>query len=284
MRILSCSIVFFFALIGSVSAQEMKRATIKVLLPVDGIKDAELRVEGVLTKATGLARSFTTPPLDPAKTYVYQIVATIDVNNYTKIIRTREITFKAGENLTLDLRKKDDKFPDDVRIRFVPTPREVVLEMGKLARIGNKDVVCDLGCGDGVMVITAVKELGAKKGIGIDVDPVQIAAANAKVAEAGLTERIVIRSGNVLDVTSGQLDDANVIMLYMGDEINLRLRPKLWETLKPGSRIVSHRFMMGDWKPDKSITVKDLVGDEYDLHLWIITGKEKSGSYNKKSE
>jgi uncharacterized protein (TIGR03000 family) len=284
MRIMSCAIGIVVVVAGFASAQEKKIATIKILLPEAGYKESELKVEGIVTTTTGSVRSFTTPLLETGRTYIYQFVATIEPNNYTKFIRKRELTFCAGENLTLDLRKKDEKFPDDVRIRWVPTPREIVLEMGKLARIGKKDVVCDLGCGDAIMVITAVKELGAKKGIGIDIDPVQLEAANARVRAAGLSDRIVIRCGNVLDVTSDQIDDASVVMLYMGDEINLRLRPKLWQMLKPGARIVSHRFAMGDWMPDKSITVKDRLGDEYDLHLWIVTGKEKDGSYNKKEE
>lgn len=261
-----------------------KPATVTILVPEQSLKEAKVKVDGETVKGVGSTRVFTTPALDLGKKYTCTVEAVIEPTNYIRIFRSRKVTFQSGDAIAVDLSKKDEKFPDDIRIKWVPTPKEVVIELGKLARIGRNDVVCDLGCGDGIMLTTAVKELGARKGIGIDVDPVQLAKANANVKEAGLAERIVIRSGNVLDVSADQIGDADVVMLYMGDEINLRLRPKLWTMLKPGSRIVSHRFLMGDWKPNKSITVKDLSGDEYNLHLWIVSGKEKDGTYDKKEE
>lgn len=285
MRNFLITILFFVAAMDDrVAAQDSARAKIKILLPVATIKEPEVKVEGVLTKSTGAVRKHTTPRLVDGKTYAYRIEARFEPNNFTSVIRSREITFKAGDDLTVDLRNKDENYPDDIRIRWIQTPRDVVKEMGKLARIGETDVVCDLGCGDGIMVITAVKEMKARKGIGIDVDPKRVTEARANAKAAGIAERIEIREGNILDVTARDIGDVSVIMIYMGEEINLRLRPKLWSSLKPGSRIVSHRFSMGDWRPEKSITVRSVEGGEFDLHLWTITGKETDGSYNKKDE
>ena len=271
-------------LIGTSFADEKKPATIKVLLQDNLYKEAEVRFEGVVTKQTGSTRSFVTPAIEPGKTYTYKIEAVIEPNNYTKIIRTREVTFKAGETIEVDLRKKDDKIADDVRIRWVPTPKDIVKEMGKLAKIGKEDVVCDLGCGDGIMIITAVKEMGAKKGLGIEIDPKKVKEAKDNAEASGIKDKIEIREGNILQLDAKDIGDVNVMMLYLGDEMNIRLRPMLWKALKPGTRIVSHRFIIGDWKSDKTVTVKGEDGDEYTLHVWTVTGKEKDGTYEKKAE
>jgi uncharacterized protein (TIGR03000 family) len=260
---------------------EKKPATIKILLPDNLYKTAEVRIEGVLTKQTNAERSFVTPPLEPGKTYTYKIEAVIEPNNYTKILRTREITFKAGEELTLDLRKKDDKIADDVRIRWVPTPEDIAEQMCKLANIGKEDVVVDCGCGDGALILTAVKKFDAKRAIGVDIDPKKVEEAKKAVETAGLQSKVEIREGNALKQDAKSIGDATVIMTYMGNELNIRFRPILWSSLKPGTRIVSHRFVFGDWKPEKTITVKGSDGDEYVLHLWKITGKEKDGQYEK---
>ncbi len=207
-------------------------------------------------------------------------MAVIDPNNYTTITRTKTVTFKAGKEITVDLKQKDPN--DRVKIRWVPTPKDIAKEMAKMAKMGKEDVVYDLGCGDGIMIITAVKELGAKKGVGIDLDPVRVKEATAAAKAAGVDNKIEIRMGDILDVKD--ISDASVVMLYLADEMNLRLRPMLWKSLKPGSRIVSHRFIMGDWKPDVTKEVKGEDGDEYTLHLWTITGKEKDGKYPKAKE
>ena len=262
---------------------EMKPTTIKILLPESYYKPAEVVIEDTVTKSTGNERTFQTPPLDVGKKYTYKIKATIEPNNYTKIIRTREITFTGGENITLDLRQKDPKIADDVRIRWVPTPKDIVLQMGKIAKIGKDDVVGDLGCGDGIMICTAVKEMKAKKGIGMDIDPVRVKAAKERAKEEGISDKIQIIEGNILKATKEQIGDIDVLMLYLGDEMNIRLRPMLWKNLKPGTRIISHRFIMGDWKPKQTSVIKGEDGDEYTLHLWVITGKESAGEYEKKS-
>lgn len=283
-RILMAALVGLIASSGTTFAQEKKPANIKILLPDNLYKPAEVRIESVLTKQTGSERTFVTPPLEPGKTYTYKVEATIEPNNYTKIMRVREVTFKAGEDLTLDLRKKDAKIADDVRIRWVPTPEDIAEEMCKLAKIGKEDIVYDCGCGDGTLIIAAIKKAGAKKAVGVDIDPKRVEDTKKAVEAAGLKDKIEVREGNALLQTSKTIGEATVIMTYMGDELNIRFRPILWDSLKPGSRIVSHRFIFGDWKPDKTVTIKGADGDEYTLHVWTVTGKEKEGMYPKKAD
>jgi len=257
---------------------EKKPAVIKVLVTEPRYQSTKLTIKiggkDIAVEQEGRERTITTKKLAPGKKYTYKFEAVIVPNNYTTITRTRTISVKAGDKVTLDMTKDSKKDPDRDRvvIRWVPTPKDIAKKLGELGKITKDDVVYDLGCGDGIMIITAVKELGAKKGVGIDRDDDRIKEAKDAAKKAGLTGRIEIRKGDILDVKD--MSDANVVMLYLADEMNIRLRPMLWKSLKPGSRVVSHRFLMGDWKPNKSITVKGEDGDEYDLHLWIITGKE----------
>src|SRR5262245_10871497 len=150
---------------------ETKRAKgeITVLLPESSYRPVVLKIEGQETKQTGEKRTFTTPELETGKTYIYKLEAVIEPNNYTKIMRTREVTFKAGEKLTVDMRQEDKKL-DKIVVRWVPTPDDVVDKMAELAKVGKDDVVYDPGCGDAVMLIRPIKQFGAKKGIGIDID------------------------------------------------------------------------------------------------------------------
>ena len=166
---------------------------------------------------------------------------------------------------------------------LVPTPSDFVDAMCNLAKVGKDDVVYDLGCGDGRMVITAVKKFGAKRGVGVDLDPALVKESKKKAEEAGVADRVEFRVGDVLKVKD--LSDADVVLLYMGDDINNRLKPILRKTLKPGARVVSHRFTMGEWKPTKSETMKGADGQTYHLHLWVIgrdEGKQRKGSASKK--
>ena len=152
-------------------------------------------------------------------------------------------------------------------VPYVPTPQNVVEEMLTLANVSKNDVVYDLGCGDGRLVITAVKKFGAKRGFGVDIDPQRIAESNENAKTAGVTDRV---SFAVQDLFQTDLKDASVVTLYLLPAVNLKLRPKLWSDLKPGTRVVSHSFDMGDWKPDKTIVVQP--GGQI-LHLWTIPAK-----------
>jgi SAM-dependent methyltransferase len=136
-------------------------------------------------------------------------------------------------------------------IHFVPTPQEVVDGMLKLARVTKNDVVYDLGSGDGRIVITAALNHGAR-GVGIDLDPKLIAEARENARKAGVSDRVTFIEG---DIFEADISDATVVTLYLLSSINERLRPKLTSELRPGTRIVSHAFRMGDWQPDEEVVI-----------------------------
>lgn len=144
---------------------------------------------------------------------------------------------------------------------YVPTQQKVVDAMLKLADVKKSDIVYDLGCGDGRMVITAAKTYGTK-GKGIDIDPQRIKEANENAQNAGVTDNVEFVLGNLFEA---DVREANVVTLYLLESLNLKLRPKLLEQLKPGSRVVSNTFNMGDWVPDKVESV-----DGYTIYLWTI--------------
>jgi tRNA A58 N-methylase Trm61 len=154
----------------------------------------------------------------------------------------------------------------------VPTPPDIVEAMIDLASIGRDDVVFEPGCGDARITIAAIHR-GARRGICVDIDPERARESRANVQAAGLADRIEVRDGDALDVQN--LAGVSVVLLYMGDHFNMLLRPILLRELKVGSRIVSHRFTMGDWKPDKTVSKLGEDGVLYDLHLWTITDEIK---------
>ena len=135
---------------------------------------------------------------------------------------------------------------------YIPTPAEVVTAMLRLANVGPADIVYDLGSGDGRIVIAAVKEFGAARGVGIELDPARVQEANVLARQAGISNRVEFRRQDLFET---DLREATVVALYLGDVVNLRLRPKLQAELKPGARVVSHAFGMGDWRPDREQTV-----------------------------
>jgi len=152
-------------------------------------------------------------------------------------------------------------------VPYVPTPREVILEMLKKAAVGKNDVLYDLGCGDGRIVITAVNELGCR-GVGIDIDPQRIKESRESAAQAGVSDRTKFIQMNLFEA---DIREATVVTLYLLSEVNLRLRPKLLQELRPGTRVVSHDFDMGAWNADDS-TVIDGDSREYTpIHdtFWI---------------
>jgi uncharacterized protein (TIGR03000 family) len=218
----------------------------------------------------GASRSFETAPLEAGSTQRYTFVATWAPNGYTTITRTKTVSFRAGERVAVDLTADDPH--DRARIRYVPTPEDITDAMIKLAGVTTEDVVYEPGCGDARITIAAVRA-GAKKGVGIDIDPDRVADSRARVKEAGLDNRIDIRLGDALDIKD--LSEASVVFLYMGDQFNLLIRPLLWKQLKVGARVVSHRFTMGDWKPDKTVSVDGYDSSEWELHLWTITEEIK---------
>lgn len=246
------------------------KSKIKVTLPRE---DAELKIEDkLMTKVTGTTREFETPDLEAGKLYEYTFSATWAPNNYTILTRTKSIEFKAGEDVVADLTKADPKLPDAAKIRWVPTPDDIVEEMMKLGKVGKDDVVYEPGPGDGRMLIAAVKK-GAKKAVGIELDPKKAEEARENIKKAGLEKQITIIEGDALK--DRDYSEATVILLYMGNEFNDLLRPVLEKQLKSGSRIISHRFVLGEWKPDTTKTITGADGDEYLIHLWTVKEKKK---------
>jgi uncharacterized protein (TIGR03000 family) len=242
-----------------------KATKLKVLVPTD--QKVRVLINGETMKGKGATREIVAPAL-PKEKELYEVTATWRTNNYTKFYRTRKIAPKPGETIVVDLSKEDPKNRDHIEIRYVPTPDDVVERMCKLGKVTKDDVVYDLGCGDGRIVITAVADFGAKRGVGVDLDEERIKESIANAKERKVTDKVEFRVEDVLKLKD--LSNASVVMLYMGDDVNLRLRPILQKTLKPGSRIVSHRFGMGDWNPEKTDTFTGKDGDEYTLLLWTI--------------
>ena len=190
--------------------------------------------------------------------------------------------FAAVTLVFLNSAEAQQKRPD---VPFVPTPEEVVSEMLKMAQVNKDDVVYDLGCGDGRIVITAAREFGCR-GVGIDIDPERIRESRENAIEAGVSDRVKFIQ---MDLFEADISEATVVTLYLLSKINLRLRPKLLKELNPGTRVVSHQFSMGEWKPDASSSVKtgdywdEYIEDYWDEHkedywsthdvyLWIIPG------------
>jgi SAM-dependent methyltransferase len=161
------------------------------------------------------------------------------------------------------------KRPDAANLApYVPTPQEVVDRMLQLAGVTKGDVVYDLGCGDGRIPITAAQQYGAR-GVGVDIDPQRIAEANANAKRAGVAHLV---SFKLQDALATDLSEATVVTLYLLSSSNLKLRPILTRQLKPGARIVSHNFSMGDWEPEKVDTFI-LAGGSRTLYLWKADGK-----------
>lgn len=150
-------------------------------------------------------------------------------------------------------------------VMYVPTPNMVVEEMLKVANVGKDDVVYDLGSGDGRIVITAAQKLGAR-GVGIDIDPQRVQEANQNAQQAGVSDRVQFLQQDLFET---DLSQASVVTLYLLPSLNLKLRPKLLRELKPGTRIVSHNFSMGDWKPDQVVDVW-VPGRSHKVYLWVV--------------
>ncbi len=155
--------------------------------------------------------------------------------------------------------QKELRAPDVI---FVPTPQDVVEAMLKVAKVGKGDVLYDLGSGDGRIPITAAQKYGIARGVGIDISPERIKEANENLAKAGVGDRVRFLNA---DLFESDLSDATVITLYLLPTLNVKLLPKLLKELKPGTRIVSHAFDMGSWKPEQALKVEGRS-----VYFWTI--------------
>jgi trans-aconitate methyltransferase len=154
------------------------------------------------------------------------------------------------------------KTPD---VPFVPTGEKIVTRMLEMAKVTNTDHLIDLGSGDGRIVITAAKRYGAR-GVGVEIDPALVHEARENARAEGVADRATFVQG---DIFEANIRDATVITMYLLPDVNMRLRPKLLSDLKPGTRIVSHNYDLGDWKPAQTATVS--VGStQQTVYLWVV--------------
>lgn len=152
-------------------------------------------------------------------------------------------------------------------VPYQPSPQPVVDKMLELAKVNKDDLLYDLGCGDGRIVITAAQKYGAR-GIGIDLDPQRVAEAKANAKKAGVEDRVQFMVG---DLYAANFSDATVVTLFLWPDVNLKLRPLLWQQLKVGTRVVSHLWDMGpEWPPEKTESIQDRK-----IYYWTITETQK---------
>jgi ribosomal protein L11 methylase PrmA len=167
-------------------------------------------------------------------------------------------TFLLAATLAAAIPAAAQRQPDVV---YVPTPQDVVEDMLRLADVRKGDVLYDLGSGDGRIAITAAKKYGVRA-TGIDIDPERIREANDNAKKAGVTRLVKFRQE---DLFKADFKDATVITLYLLPDLNVKLRPRLWAELKPGTRIVSHQFDMGDWAPEKKLEMSGRT-----VYFWTV--------------
>ena len=156
-------------------------------------------------------------------------------------------------------------------VPYVQSPADVVTEMLRLAGVKANDVVYDLGSGDGRIVIAAARDFGAR-GVGIEIDPGLVAYSRELAQKAGVGDRVTFRSDDLFDAN---LSDATVVTLYLSYDMNQRLRPKLLRELRPGARIVSHDFDMGDWLPSQTVRVAWRDRTSY-IFLWTVPPRSQN--------
>lgn len=158
--------------------------------------------------------------------------------------------------------QSEQRQPD---VPYVPTPNEVVAQMLALAKVTGDDVIYDLGSGDGRIVITAAQKFGTR-GVGVDINPERIKEANENAQKAGVTDRVKFLQQ---DLFQTDISEASVVTLYLLPDINMKLRPELFRQLKPGTRIVSHDFNMGEWKPERVVQVQGPT-HQHTVYYWVV--------------
>ncbi|WP_426749560.1 SAM-dependent methyltransferase [Myxococcus sp. Y35] len=176
----------------------------------------------------------------------------------------------AQQKVTVQVRGSTSGTAPSPDVPYVPTPEEAVDGMLALAGVKPGDTVYDLGSGDGRIVISAVQKHGAKRGVGVDINPERITEANQNASQAGVKNKVEFRQGDLFDAN---ISDASVVTLYLLPSVNERLKPKLLKELKPGTRIVSHSFDMGDWEPTKTVQSGGRT-----LYLWVVPERGTGGA------
>jgi uncharacterized protein (TIGR03000 family) len=270
-------------LVGLARSQEATQpAYLRVRVPAG----AELLVDGTRTKQAGPERLFESPPLPVGRKFVYSLKATWKESG-KDVVREMDVRVEAGRETVADLLKptadkistpkkeetaadtaprKPKREPD---IFYLPTPQGAVDRMLELAELKKDDVVYDLGCGDGRIVVTAAKKYEVKA-TGFDIDPERVKDSLENVKKNGVENLVTIKEADIFEL---DLRDASVVTLYLLPDLNEKLMPQLAK-LRPGSRILSHDFPMDGAKPKKveRVKVKNDRGEEseHTIYLWVV--------------
>jgi hypothetical protein len=180
----------------------------------------------------------------------------------TNTTNSAEVTSPVGEPTATPAKRELD-------VPYVPTHETIVDAMLEMAEVKGADILHDLGSGDGRIPITAAKRFGTR-GVGIDLNPQRVKEANENAQKAGVTDKVKFIEG---DLFQHDFSEATVVTLYLLPEVNMRLRPKILE-MKPGTRVVSHNYDMGDWKPEKTRTIETPDGSTHYVYFWRVPEKK----------
>jgi uncharacterized protein (TIGR03000 family) len=250
-------------------AKEAKAQPAEIVVQIPA--QAKLTIDDYETSQTGEVRRFLTPPLTPGWRFKYTLRATWKDGEH-KIVRMAVASVQAGKETTVDLRQ-GSKDASSSQIVYVPTPQKVVDKMLEMAAVTKDDVVFDLGCGDGRVVISAARKYGAR-GIGVDIDPRRVQEARANLRKEKVEKLVEIRHGDALKVAD--LSRATVVVTYMLPEFMEKLRPILRKHLKPGTRIVAHDYPVPEWEPEDTATIPRPDGFfAHTLFLWRMPERPK---------
>jgi uncharacterized protein (TIGR03000 family) len=268
-------------------AQDNTGPTEPAYLNVKVPADAKLTIGDRVTQQTGETRRFVTPGLALGKNYTYSVKATFKDKDGKEVTVEETVRVAGGKTTDVDLtkpkgdaKKADDKKADDKKadddkgtrppdVIFVATPPEVVDEMIKVADIKKSDLLYDLGCGDGIIVVTAAKKVGCKA-VGYDIDPKRVKEAKEKAKEAKVEDLVTIEEKDIFTL---DLTKATVIATYLLDDLNKKLVAQ-FKQMKEGSRIVMHDYDIPGYQPDKTTKVT-VNGREHRVFLYTIPLKKK---------
>ncbi len=252
------SALFACLIVSDTFGQDFRKTvTVEVYLP----EGARLFIEGQEMRPRGPMSRFVSPPIPPGK-YTYTIKAIIPGPDGPRTV-TQQLDVRPGDFESIDLREPDKKPITDVE--YEPTPQNVVDAVLRLAKVTSKDVVWDLGCGDGRIPVTAAREY-ACKAHGFDIDPERVKDSLASVRKNGVERLVTIEQRDIftLDLSKGP----TVVTLYLLPSLNAKLLPEL-RKLPPGTRVISIAHRMADIKPDEQIVVDTELGDFY-VYLWKV--------------
>ncbi|KYC35547.1 RNA methyltransferase [Scytonema hofmannii PCC 7110] len=194
------------------------------------------------------------------------LIAIVSVTSLILMGCTQQRNFEIEAQIPASVVQPQQREAD---VPYVSTPEEVVNQMLKMANVSSKDVLYDLGSGDGRIPITAVQNYGVSRAIGVEINPQLVQQSRENAQKQGVSERVTFLQQ---DLFQTNLSDATVVTLYLLPRINRRLRPKLLKELKPGTRIVSHDFDMGNWKPDRVLQVKGPTR-RHTIYYWVVPAK-----------